>query len=510
MARTGAPASQRRGGADNDRHAPRRSNALAGKIKPGECATTAGEIAVKDIQHINLAAEVAVLGGILEANANYHRIADIVTDEDFYNPAHAAAFSALALSIRAGQTTDAITMDGRIERPLLLQMVESAAYGPELTDYARVISDLATRRRMVDAAEALEAASDDTQSDLDGLLERSHRGVLDIIERRAGKIEWESAPIAVADELEKLAEQVRSGKSAGMSTGLGKLDQAIGGLHRGDLLCVAGASSMGKTALAVNIAVGAARTEGRQVALFSQEMTREQLAWRLASSEARRQGHGTVAYQEMRNGNLGMNEVARLRAGLKTLPKTLNWNCARGLTITDISTAARRLHRKSGLDVIVVDYLQILNHDDGSRDTRATRIGKTTMGLKVLAGELNCAVVMLSQLSRLKGRDDKRPQLDDLRESGSIEQDSDSVIFVYREEYYLERLEPKPKAGVSARNDPDWLDWYRDLSNAEGKLDAIIAKQRMGPITTVELFFEPQTDLILDDKKLLEDEEAMV
>ena len=463
---------------------------------------------MKDIQHTNFAAEVAVLGGILEANANLHRVADIISADDFANDAHGVAFEVMSDSIRAGKTTDAMTMDGRIDRPLIIQMIESAAYGPELVDYAQVLNDLAARRRLIELSKQAATLADETSGDIDAQLTKVQRELTELSERRVGKVEWESASKAVADEMDALADQVASGNPAGMSTGIGKLDKAIGGLHRGDLMVVAGASSMGKTAFSTNLAVGAARTEGRSVALFSAEMTRRQLAWRLAASEARRQGYGKIAYQELRNGNVGQGELATLRAGMKHIPTSLHWNCARGLGLVDISTAARRLHRKHGLDVIVIDYLQILNLEDGTRDTKASKIGKLTMGLKVLAGELDCAIVALSQLARLKGRDDKRPQLDDLRDSGAIEQDADSVIFVYRDEYYLKREEPKTHG--DARQDDDWLEWWRKLQNAEGVMTAIIAKQRMGPITTVDLFFEPETDLILDDKRLLENEETMV
>ena len=288
----------------------------------------------------------------------------------------------------------------------------------------------------------------------------------------------------------------------GMGCGITKLDEKLGGFHRGDLYVIGGASSMGKTALAMNICTGLAKIGDAKVALFSQEMSRDQLAWRLAAAQARRLGIGAVEYQKMRTGQLGQNEIAILKEGMKGVPRNFVWNCARGLTFQDVRASIRKAKRKlGGIDVVCIDYLQIMNIR-GSRDkTKAEAIGEVTMSLKKLAGDEGLAVILLSQLSRLKNREDKRPQLDDLRESGAIEQDADVVLMAYREEYYLKRREPEFHKAAA------WSEWNIEYQAARGKFQAIVAKQRMGGIGPVELFFEMQTDVIVDDKALLTEEE---
>ncbi|MEL6239019.1 MAG: DnaB-like helicase C-terminal domain-containing protein, partial [Pseudomonadota bacterium] len=291
----------------------------------------------------------------------------------------------------------------------------------------------------------------------------------------------------------------------GMSTGLSKLDDMLGGLHRGDLYVIGGASSMGKTALAVNIAFGAARSEGRRVVLFSQEMTRQQLAWRVMSNQARRSGCGKVAYQALRNGSIGQNEYAILKAGAEHLPKSVKWNTARGLSVDDVKAGVRAASKSlGGIDVIVIDYLQILEIEQRKGSNRAADIQHATMQMKKLAGDMDACIVLLSQLKRLDHREDKRPLLSDLRESGGIEQDADTVLLAHREDYYLERSEPpwEPK--------DKHTEWWVKMQNAQGKLDVYVPKQRMGPIGLVQLHFEKETDLIVDEAAQIDDEDGFL
>lgn len=327
------------------------------------------------------------------------------------------------------------------------------------------------------------------------------RDVLDSAEdARQVTGDWEGAFEAVSDELDVLEEHMQTGRPRGLSTGISKLDDKIGGLHRGDITVIGGASSMGKTALALNLCLGAARTEGLNVALFSQEMTKSQLAWRAAAQEARRVGAGKVEYQKLRNGNMDQHELAVLREGLKTVPKNLVWNMTRGLSFQDVRSALRKAKRKLGsLDVVCIDYLQIMNIHSDRDVTTARAIGEITTGLKKLAGDENCALILLSQLKRIDHRPDKRPMMTDLKESGAIENDADCILLAYREDYYLERSEPHWEKTAA------WNEWNLEFQACKNRLDVIVGKQRMGPIGTINLHFEKETDLIVDDEKFLDD-----
>jgi len=463
----------------------------------------------------NVPAEAAVIGSILYDNENYHRVAAMLRPSDFFQPAHEEIYDSIVDVIEAGHVADGVTMRQEFENmdrlkqvggaAYLAELLDSAAFGPEVSDYARIIVDTSMRRQLMDiSAELLLRAEnfDRDQSTRDSLSDGIQRIESLMLRSSTERDNWDFAEEAVEEELQSLRENMETGRVLGMTTGISKLDDQIGGFHKGDLYVIGGASSMGKTALAMNICTGLAHTGEQRVALFSQEMSKEQLAWRLAAAQARRMGFGAVEYQKLRRGQIGMNEMAILEQGWKSLPRErYAWNYTRGLTFQDVRASIRKAKRKmGGVDVVCIDYLQIMNIKAGRDKTRAEAIGDVTMGLKKLAGDEGFAVILLSQLSRLKGRDDKRPQLDDLRESGSIEQDADGVIMAYREDYYIKRREPEyHKAGA-------WNDWNIEYQAAKGKFQAVIAKQRMGPIGSVDLHFEMQTDVIIDDKNLLTDE----
>jgi replicative DNA helicase len=468
----------------------------------------------------DIATEKYVLGGVLHVSARrgnnefYYELSEQITSDDFFSPPCLTIWSAMKAVAEKGIVVTRQTVTENIkssgvwvhDQPLTEVMdilIDDASFiAFEIVDYAKLLHRLGSRRRLAFVGQEIEAMA--LQPGHDGSVSkifseaRSRLDEAEAVKQNVG--EWETAAEATMDEVDQLERQMNEGITPGISTGISKLDDKTGGLHRGDLVVIAGASSMGKTALAMNICVGAARTDGARVALFSQEMTRKQMAWRLASSEARRHGHGKVAYQDLRNGQIGQNQLGILRAGTQHIPKTLDWNTARGLTLADLKSALRRAKQKLGaLDVICIDYLQILGIETARGQTKADAIGQITMSLKKIAGEEDCVVVLLSQLKRgIDDRDNKRPRLSDLRESGSIEQDADSVIFAYRDDYYIEREEP-------AFNHKDYPDWLADMEKVRGKLDAIIGKQRMGPIGPVSLFFEKETDLILDDEKLIDD-----
>ena len=469
----------------------------------------------------DMAAEMYVLGGVLHVcskrgnNGFFDEVAEIVSTEDFYNAPIQTLWAAMwslaekGIVVTRSTVTENIRSTGvwthaqGLSEALDLVIDEASFISFEVFDYSKLVARLAARRRLAFAGQEIEALA--LQPGHDGSSDRIYQEARERLDEaealRQNTGEWESAAEAVADEIADLEKHMLDGRPRGLSTGISKLDDWLGGLHRGDLYVIGGASSMGKTALATNICIGAAKAENARVALFSQEMTRQQLAWRLAAGEARRTGKGKVEYQAMRNGSLGMNELAILRSGVETLPKSLFWNCARGLTFADIRAGLRKAKRQlGGLDVVCLDYLQIMSIASGRDKTRAQALGEVTMGLKKIAGDEDCAVIVLSQLSRgLNLRDNKRPIMSDLRESGAIEQDADTILFAYREEYYLKQDEP-PFDHVDR-----WKDWNALYMAALGKFDVIVGKQRMGKVGTVQLHFEKETDLIVDDEKLIDD-----
>ncbi|MEL7111668.1 MAG: DnaB-like helicase C-terminal domain-containing protein [Pseudomonadota bacterium] len=464
-------------------------------------------------------AELSVVGGVLYVctdrgnNHFFDEIAETVGVADFYSGKLADIWASMAVLSEKGISISALTILEHIrstgtwvhkEKPneALAYALECAPSSMEIRDYAGLVARVAARRRLAIAGQEISSLAEQPGHDKGvSTIYSQARDLLDGAEdarRKTG--DWISAADAVTAELDELDEHLKLGRPRGLSTGISKLDDKIGGLHRGDLMVIGGASSMGKTALALNICMGAARTEEAKVALFSQEMTKQQLAWRAAAQEARRIGAGKVEYQSLRNGQMDQTDIATLRAGLASMPTTLAWNMTRGLTFQDVRSALRKAKRKLGsIDVVCLDYLQIMQIASSREKTRAQAIGEVTMGLKKLAGDENCAMIVLSQLSRLKGRDDKRPTLDDLRESGAIEQDADCVLFAYREEYYLERSQPDWNKTAA------WQEWNVEMEAARGRMDVIVGKQRMGPIGTVNLHFEKETDLIVDDEKFLDD-----
>jgi replicative DNA helicase len=287
----------------------------------------------------------------------------------------------------------------------------------------------------------------------------------------------------------------RSGHLSGASTGLADLDSKLGGLQRSDLIILAGRPSMGKTALVTNIAYNVAKAyrgerradgtmetlDGGMVGFFSLEMSSEQLATRILAEQAE------ISSEKIRRGMIDENDFRKLADVANEMSKIpLFIDQTGGITIAQLSSRARKLKRQHGLDLLIVDYLQLLAGSKARSDNRVQEITEITTGLKALAKELAVPIIALSQLSRqVEQREDKRPQLSDLRESGSIEQDADVVMFVFREEYYVERLKP-------AEGTPEFADWMQKMSQVSGKAEVIIGKQRHGPVGTVELSFEGQ------------------
>ncbi len=461
----------------------------------------------------NLPAEAAVLGAILFDNNAFQRIADILRAEDFYAPAHQELFEVASLIIQNGGVADGVTLREQFEKAeklaeiggarYLADLLDSAAFGAEVADYARMIRDLAVRRSLVAIGSDVQgrALNPPPQESGSDQIEIAERQLFDLAERGQSGRGFSGFADALREAL-VMAENAfkREGKIAGLSTGLRDLDMKLGGMHRSDLIVLAGRPSMGKTSLATNIAYNAAAAykaerqedgslktiEGGVVGFFSLEMSSEQLASRILAERSGITGH------RLRQGDFDKQDYEKLRDAaeeLQNLP--LYIDDTGGISLGQLTARARRLHRSVGLDLIVIDYLQLITVAGGNRDAnRVQEVTQITTALKALAKELNVPVMALSQLSRaVEQRDDKRPMLSDLRESGSIEQDADVVLFVYREEYYLSRAEPQADPNDTNLNDR-WTKWRERMDQIYGVAEVIIGKQRHGPIGKAELAFD--------------------
>jgi replicative DNA helicase len=454
----------------------------------------------------NIEAEQALLGCLLYDNAAYERLSDTLKGHHFYEPFHGRLFSAIETHVRKGQLAEPILIAGEFARDpafeelgglrYLADLVDRAPPAANAPDYGRVIHDLALRRELIRIGGdiALEARDPDADHTAREVIESAEAQLYNLAESGTASTGFVSFADALRGAVDMAAEAYsRDGGLAGVSTGLIDLDQKLGGLHPSDLLILAGRPSMGKTALATNIAFHVARhyawepqpdgsrktVNGGVVAFFSLEMSAEQLALRLLAEAS------GVSGDRLRKGEIEASEFGRVRdAAMEIQESPLFIDATGGLSIAKLAARSRRLKRQHGLDVIVVDYLQLVTVDSSKGDAnRVQEVSAITMGLKSLAKELGVPVIALSQLSRqVENREDKRPQLSDLRESGSIEQDADCVMFVYRESYYLGRAEPR-------EGTPEHLAWQEDMERVAGQAEVIIGKQRHGPIGNVKLSF---------------------
>ncbi len=447
---------------------------------------------------LNYEAEAGLLAAILSDNDAYDSVADILRPLHFADAVHGRIFAACATLIDGGRTADAVTLKAIFDKDEALD--EGAQYlnylqaNPITTianagDYGRTIYDLFLRRELIAIGEDLVTDSYDVN------LERSAETILEDTQAGMDKVigagaqdsgdligSYDAVTRALL-EIEEARRRHETGRLSGLTTGLRSLDRLTAGLHPGELTVLAGRPAMGKSALAAGIAHVNA-TLGHAVAFFSLEMTAAQISKRLLSLRT------GIPFSRIRSGDLDDDEAQRLtneRERMGRLPLAIDESRAR--TVSAIRSRARRFKRKNGLALIVIDYLQLMTGSGRDRRQRWEEVGEMTRDLKMLAGEMACPVLALSQLSRaLESRDDKRPQLSDLRESGSIEQDADNVIFVYREEEYLRNREP-----VRRENEKDplfadrVLSWEGRLAAAAGKADVIVAKQREGPTGTIKL-----------------------
>ncbi len=465
-----------------------------------------GGAAAADLLPHSIEAEQQLLGAILTNNDVYDRVAAIITQHHFYDPVHQRIYEVAATRIAKNQLASPVTLKSFLADDQGLAELGGAAYLVRLAgsaissyaarDYAQMIYDLAIRRNLIDLGQSIaaEAAKVDVASEPREQIAAAEQKLYKLAESGQVNQGFQSFVSAVTQAVNVAnAAYQREGGLAGISTGLADLDKKLGGLHKSDLLILAGRPSMGKTSLATNIAFNIAKAyrkgrlpdgsegavNGGVVGFYSLEMSAEQLAARILSEASE------VPSEQIRRGDMNEGEFRRFVEAAKALESCpIFIDDTPALPISQLAARARRLKREWGLDALFVDYLQLVR-GTGRGENRVNEISEITQGLKAIAKELDIPVVALSQLSRqVEQREDKRPQLSDLRESGSIEQDADVVMFVFREEYYKEREKPGDheldKMAV----------WQEEMERLHGRAEVVIGKQRHGPIGTVELSFE--------------------
>ncbi|MEP3244968.1 MAG: replicative DNA helicase [Sneathiella sp.] len=482
-------------------------SSLTNDIKDGEDTPLP---AYRTLPH-NMDAERDLLGAVLVNNEAAAKVNGFLKAEHFHEPVHSRIFDAASLLIERGEIADPVTLKSYFENDEALSDIGGAQYLARLAasattiinaeNYGRIIYDLAMRRELIDLGEEIvnTAYDSDVGDTATSQIENAEKQLFAMAEN--GSHEGALIPVKVAvNEAVKSIEEAfqRDGNLVGVTTGLRDLDTKLGGLHKSDLLILAGRPSMGKTSLATNIAYNASKAyrdsggkEGAAVGFFSLEMSAEQLVGRVLAEATE------ISSEKLRKGELTDDEFANKlvpqSALLSECPLYIDDTPA--LSISAMRTRARRLKRSHGLGLIVVDYLQLMK-GTGRGDNRVQEISEVTQGLKAIAKELDIPVIALSQLSRqVENRDDKRPQLSDLRESGSIEQDADVVMFVYREEYYEGRKEP-------GEGTPEHIEWQERMARVHNMAEVVIGKQRHGPIGIVKLQFQAEYtrfgDLALD------------
>ena len=470
-------------------------------------APDAGTPVYRSAPH-NIEAEQSLLGAILVNNDAFYRVSDFLEAKHFFEPIHQTIFETAGSLIRMGKVATPVTLKtflpadtdigGMTVGQYLARLAAEATTIINAQDYGRTVYDMSLRRDLIRIGEDMVNVAFDAPVDFTPRtqIEDAERQLYELAEsgRYDGGFQRFSQALTTAVDMAAKAFQ-RDGSLSGIATGLRDLDTKMGGLQASDLIIVAGRPGMGKTALATNIAYNIARAHraevqpdgtmksvnGGIVGFFSCEMSAEQLATRILAEQT------SIASSMIRRGGISEADFEKIRdysIELQSLP--LYVDETGGLSISQLTARARRLKRQKGLDMIVIDYIQLLQGSGKKSDNRVQEVTEITTNLKALAKELNVPIIALSQLSRqVENRDDKRPQLADLRESGSIEQDADVVIFVYREEYYLANKEPR--IGT-----PEYEKWQLDMSLVHGKAEIIIGKQRHGPTGTVEVQFEGQ------------------
>ena len=442
----------------------------------------------------NIEAEQAILGTILVSNEIFDEINTIISNINFYDPMHQKIFAAIESLIYKGMLANPITLKNYFENEkddlnipeYLVKITKFSTSSRQAIEYSKIIYDMYVRRELIKISEnTIDTAK---QKDLNvsgqNIIENSERLLFDLAEKGSF-----SSSLIKFDEAMKLTIEMASNAYkndegiVGVPTGLTDLDDTLGGLHESDLIIIAGRPSMGKTALATNIAFNAAQrlqASGKKssIAFFSLEMSSEQLSTRILAEQSR------IKSNDIRRGRISdeqFDKFIETSKNISELPLYIDETPA--ISIAALSNRARRIKRLHGLDMLVVDYIQLVRATN-TKDGRVQEISEITQGLKAIAKELAIPVLALSQLSRaVEHRDDKKPQLSDLRESGSIEQDADVVMFVFREAYYLERKEPRPATVEHA-------EWQAKMNEVSNLAEIIIGKHRHGPTRSIMLEFE--------------------
>ncbi|MAQ28013.1 MAG: replicative DNA helicase [Pelagibacteraceae bacterium] len=442
----------------------------------------------------NIEAEQSVIGSILLSNEIFDEINMIVNSKNFYDPMHQKIFNAIEKLIYSGMLANPITLKNHFENEkdeinipeYLVKITKFSSSTRQTIEYSKLIYDLYVKRELIKISENVIDVSKLNDLDNDGqkIIESFEKSLFDLAEKGSF-----SSSLVKFDEAMKMTIEMASNAYkndagiVGVPTGLTDLDDRLGGLHKSDLLIIAGRPSMGKTALATNIAYNAAKKiqdDNRKstVAFFSLEMSSEQLSTRILAEQSR------IKSNDIRRGKISEDQFDKFietSKDISELPLYIDETPA--ITIAALSNRARRIKRLYGLDLVVVDYIQLMRASS-FREGRVQEISEITQGLKAIAKELSVPVLALSQLSRaVEQRDDKKPLLSDLRESGSIEQDADVVMFVFRESYYLKNKEPRPATVEHA-------EWQAKMNEISHLAELLILKQRHGPTGTIMLEFE--------------------
>jgi len=444
----------------------------------------------------NIEAEQSILGSILLTNEIFDEINTIISSKNFYDPMHQKIFAAIENLIFKGMLANPITLKNYFKNEkdeinvpeYLVKVTKFSTSTRQATEYSKIIYDMFVRRELIKISEnTIDTAKlNDLNTSGQSIIENSEKLLFDLAEKGSFKTSLVKFDEAIKLTIEMASNAYKNEEGiVGVPTGLRDLDDRLGGLHNSDLLIIAGRPSMGKTALATNIAFYAAqklqeRGKKSSVAFFSLEMSSEQLSTRILAEQSR------IKSNDIRRGRITdeqFDKFIETSKNISELPLYIDETPA--ISIATLSTRARRIKRIYGLDLIVVDYIQLMRAVHTFKDGRVQEISEITQGLKALAKELSVPVLALSQLSRaVELRDNKKPQLSDLRESGSIEQDADVVMFVYREAYYLENKEPRPATVEHA-------EWQAKMNEVSNLAEIIIGKQRHGPTGNVMLEFEP-------------------
>ena len=445
----------------------------------------------------NIEAEQTILGSILANNELYDEITDQIDGGYFFDPVHQKIYKIISNLISKGLLANPITIKnffnsneelveiGGID--YLLKLTKVSTTKNQIKYYSQLLSDLYIRRQLINISEETLEESKNKELEITGthILENTERKLFEVAEKGNFQKSFVTFKDALKETIDMATAAYKNDQGiVGVPSGLTDLDDRLGGLHKQDLIIVAGRPSMGKTALATNIAFYAAqniqaKNKHSSVAFFSLEMSSEQLSTRILSEQSR------IKSNDIRRGKINQEDFEKFIEASKNLENLpLHIDDTPAISIAAVSNRARRLKRKQGLDLIVIDYIQLMKSSGYKNEGRVIEIAQITQGLKALAKELDVPVLALSQLSRqVEQRDDKKPQLSDLRESGSIEQDADVVMFVFREQYYLEKQEPK--LGTA-----EHVEWQEKMNQVHNQAEIIIGKQRHGPTGLIKLEFE--------------------